>query len=116
MGDRSERDCFPLFNLNRPAKRTRTLSDKTTVSLGTALDIMHASGLKERLAAALDKKPHIVLISDKVERADTSGLQLIYAFKKEVEAQNKEMSWKKPSDALLSACEALGMSEALGVV
>jgi len=91
------------------------LADKTTVSLGTALDIMHASGLKERLAGALDKKSHIVLISDKVTRADTAGLQLIYAFKKEVESQQKELSWQKPSDSLLVACEALGMSEALGV-
>ena len=92
------------------------MSDKTTVSLGSALDIMHASGLKERLAAALEKKSHIVLISDKVERADTAGLQLIYAFKQEVAAQNKEMSWQKPSDNLLAACEVLGMSEALDVL
>ena len=92
------------------------MSDKTTVSLGTALDIMHASGLKERLVAALEKKSHIVLISDKVERADTAGLQLIYAFKQEVAAKNKEMSWQKPSDSLLGACEALGMSEALDLL
>ncbi len=92
------------------------LSDKTTVSLGTALDIVHASGLKERLAAALEKKPHIVLISDKVERADTAGLQLIYAFKKEVEASQKRMSWKKPSDALLQASDSLGLTAALGLI
>ena len=92
------------------------MTDKTTVSLGTALDIMHASGLKERLSVALDKKSHIVLISDKVERADTAGLQLIYSFKKEVESQQKELSWQKPSDALLGACEVLGMSDALGVI
>ena len=92
------------------------LSDKTTISLGAALDIMHAAGLKERLVGALNKKNHIVLISDKVERADTAGLQLIYAFKKEVELQKKELSWQKPSDALLSACQALGMEDALGVL
>jgi len=92
------------------------LSDKTTVSLGSALDIMNASSLKERLTGALDKKSHIVLISDKVERADTAGLQLIYSFKKEIESQQKKLSWQKPSDALLGACEALGMSDALGVL
>lgn len=92
------------------------MSDKTTVSLGTALDIMHAEGLKERLTTALAKKSQIVLISDKVERADTAGLQLIYAFKKAAETQQKVVSWKKPSDALIAACESLGMSEALAIV
>lgn len=92
------------------------MSDKTTVSLGTAVDIMHATGLKDRLMASLDKKPHIVLISDKVERADTAGLQLIYSFKLEVESQKKQLSWQKPSDALLTACNSLGMSDALGII
>jgi anti-anti-sigma regulatory factor len=92
------------------------LSDKTTVSLGTALDIMHASGLKDRLASALQKKSHIVLISDKIDRADTAGLQLIYAFKLEAESQQKEVSWQKPTDVLLAACDSLGMSQALGII
>lgn len=92
------------------------MSNKTTVSLGTALDIMHASGLKERLVASLEKKAHIVLTSDKVERADTAGLQLLYAFKLEVEARKKQLSWQKPSDTLLHASESLGMADALGIV
>lgn len=91
------------------------MSDKTTVSLGTALDIMHASGLKERLIAALEKKPHIVLIAENVERADTAGLQLIYSFKQAVEASKKQMSWKKPSDALLQASDSLDLTTALGL-
>ncbi|MBV1910157.1 MAG: STAS domain-containing protein [Kangiellaceae bacterium] len=91
------------------------MSDKTTVSLGTALDIMHAAGLKERLQSALAKKPHIVLISDKVERADTAGLQLIYAFKQEVEKQNKQLSWQKPTNGLIEASKSLGLYEHLGL-
>lgn len=91
------------------------MNDKTTVSLGTALDIMHASGLKERLTAALEKKPHIVLLAEKVERADTAGLQLIYSFRQAVTASNKQMSWKKPSDALLQASDLLDLTAALGL-
>ncbi len=91
------------------------MSDKTTVSLGSALDIMHANGLKERLNNAMQKKSHIVLISDKVERADTAGLQLIYAFKLAVESKNKSLSWQKPTDALVKASEMLGMREALAL-
>ena len=89
------------------------MSQKTTVSLGAALDIMHASSLKERLQTALQKKSHIVLISDKVERADTAGLQLIYAFKQEIHKQGKQMSWQKPSEVLLKASKTLGLSSYL---
>ncbi len=92
------------------------MKEKTTVSLGSALDIMHASGLKERLEGALKKKDFIVLIGDKVERADTAGLQLLYAFKQEVEKQNKQLSWQKSSDVLLTACANLGMTEPLGIL
>lgn len=92
------------------------MGDKTTVSLGAALDIMHAAGLKERLDAALQKKPNVVLISDKVERADTAGLQLIYAFKRELTAQGKQMSWQKPTDSLITACQTLGMASALEII
>lgn len=91
------------------------MSNKTTVSLGSALDIMHASGLKERLQAALGKKDNIVLIADKVERADTAGLQLIYAFIQEVDNQGKNISWQKPTNELMQACEVLGLCDALQI-
>ena len=91
------------------------MSEKTTVSLGAALDIMHVSSLKERLLSALSKKSHIVLISDKVERADTAGLQLIYAFKQEIDKQSKQMSWQKPTDTLIAASRNLGLDEQLGL-
>ncbi len=89
------------------------MTDKTTVSLGSALNIMNVSGLKTRLAAALSKNLQIVLISDKIEKADTAGLQLIYSFIVKAKEQGNSVSWQKPSDALFQACETLGMSEAL---
>lgn len=91
------------------------MSKNTTVSLGKALDIEHAAIMKERLVAALKKKSRIVLVSDKVEKVDTAGLQLIYAFKLEVETLNKQLSWQKPSKVLKNACHALGMNEALNI-
>ncbi len=91
------------------------MSDKTTVSLGTALDIMHAASLKERLSAALAKKDHILLISDKVQRADTAGLQLVLAFKQHAEKSNKRVSWQKPSEALINASELLGLKTQLAL-
>lgn len=81
--------------------------------MGSAVDIMQASALKTRLAAAADKKLPVVLIADKVEKADTAGLQLVYAFIKHVERQGNPVSWQKPSDPLIQSSEILGMRELL---
>ena len=89
------------------------MAKKTTVSLGHALDIQNASALKSRLENALSKSLPVVLVSDKVEKADTAGLQLIYSFIKEVENQGRDVSWQKPSDSLIQASETLGLSEKL---
>jgi len=89
------------------------LAKKTTVSLGQSLDIVNAASLKARLENALSKALPVVLVSDKVEKADTAGLQLIYAFIKELEKQGRDVSWQKPSDNLIQASEILGLSEKL---
>lgn len=89
------------------------MAKKTTVSLGHALDIVNASSLKNRLESAIAKSLPVVLVSDKVEKADTAGLQLIYSFIKEVESQGRDVSWQKPSDNLIQASEILGLSEKL---
>lgn len=89
------------------------MGKKTTVSLGIAIDIMHAAALKERLAAALAKDLPVVLVSDKVEKADTAGLQLLYAFITKVEKQGHRVTWQKPSDVIIQAVEILGMCEVL---
>ncbi len=89
------------------------MSKKTTVSLGTALDIAHASSLKSRLVTALTKNIPVQLTSDKVERVDTAGLQLIFAFIKKAETQGNSVHWYKPSDALINASEILGLQSEL---
>jgi len=91
------------------------LSNKTTVSLGDALDIANASKLKERLQSSLSKKDVIVLIADKVKKADTAGLQLVYAFMKAGIDLGKSVSWQKPSDKLIQVSEKLGMKDALSL-
>lgn len=88
---------------------------KTSVRLGNALDIMHAAQLKTRLETCLAKNKPVVLISDKVERADTAGLQLIYAFIQAVESAGHSVSWQKPSDPLRQIAETLGMEQHLNL-
>jgi anti-anti-sigma regulatory factor len=85
------------------------------VNLGEALDIVHASKLKDRLASSLSKKDSIVLIADKVKKADTAGLQLVYAFIKKATDSNKSVSWQKPSEELLQASVKLGLKSELNL-
>lgn len=89
------------------------MAKKTTVSLGQSLDIAHVSALKTRFENALLKDLPVVLVSDKVEKTDTAGLQLIYSFIQEVENQGRDVSWQKPSDSLIQASEILGFTEKL---
>lgn len=92
------------------------MSKKTTVSLGNALDIMNVSGLKARLSSAMEKKLTVVLIADKIDKVDTAGIQLIYAFIKKIEQQDNTVVWQKPSDTLLQISETIGMREHLNLI
>lgn len=91
------------------------MTKTTSVSLGSALDIVQVSSLKSRLSKALAKNLSIQLVADKVEKADTAGLQLIYAFIQKAQQKDHSVCWKKPSDALLQASEILGMRNALNL-
>ncbi len=92
------------------------MANKTTLSLGSALDIVHVADLKPRLTSALEKKPHVVLIADKIERTDTAGVQLVYSFMQYAKEKDVAVTWQKPSENLLETATKLGMSEALGFV
>lgn len=87
------------------------MANQTTLNLGSALDIVHVGALKPRLLAALKKKPHVVLIADKVERSDTAGVQLIYSFIQYALEKDVAVTWQKPSDYLMDIVAKLGMSE-----
>ena len=89
------------------------MNKKTRVSLGNALDIAHVEELKIRLEAALTKEPKVVMVADKVQRADTAGLQLVCAFLLKADTQGIKVSWQKPSAAILRTGRLLGTLSAL---
>jgi len=91
------------------------VANKTTISLGNALDIVNVGNLKPRLQTAMEKKPHVVLIADKVERSDTAGIQLIYSFMQYAKEKDVAVSWQKPSDSLIETIAKLGMTDALQI-
>jgi len=91
------------------------MANKTQFSCGAALDIMHLENLKPRIEKAVEKKLPIVFIADKVERMDTSGLQLLLSAVKTIEQQGMTVSWQNPSDALVKACQLFGASSLLKI-
>ena len=91
------------------------MASKTSFSCGSAVDIVNVNSLQQRLLKALDKSSTIELKADKVEKADSAGLQLFVAANKELNAAGGQMIWKKPSESLLTAAKQLGLTEALGL-
>ena len=55
----------------------------------------------------------MILDVAKVERIDTSSLQLLYAFIQEAKINNVEVAWRSPSEAMTNSANLLGMEEAL---
>ena len=89
------------------------MAKKTTITLGEALDIAHASKLKERLAGCLAKNLPVSVSAEKVEKADTAGLQIMCCFIKEVEQMGNSVTWQKPNDSIYTIAQLLGLTSAL---
>jgi anti-anti-sigma factor len=91
------------------------MTTKTTFSCGEALDIVHAIALHNRLQKSLSKSSTIELKADKVEKADTAGLQLMLSLSQEVQKTSGELIWKNPSPALIKAAHLLGLDKPLNL-
>ena len=91
------------------------MANKTTFSCGEALDIINAIALHKRLTTSLQKASVIELKADTVMKADTAGLQLMAALSTEVNKTGGQLIWKKPSEALISAAQQLGLEQAIGL-
>lgn len=86
------------------------MAKKTTITLGDALDIAHASKLKERLRSCLAKNLPVQITADKVEKVDSAGLQLMCSFIKQVETMGNTVTWHKTSDPIYTIAALLGLT------
>ncbi len=91
------------------------MASKSSFSCGKSLDITQADKLHKRLMSTLEKGLDIELSGDQVERADTAGLQLLLAFYQTATHQGTSITWKNPSEALLSSAKRLGLASELGL-
>lgn len=91
------------------------MKGKTSFSCGESVDIIKASDLKARLIKALEKSSVIELKANKVQKADTAGLQLFVALRRLADQKGGRLIWKSPSEALLLAAKQLGLTNQLGL-
>ena len=92
------------------------MSKKTTITLPEQLDISQGVSIRDKMDKTLDKDANSIEIkADKVERADSAGIQLLLSFQAAAMAKNKEVTLLKPSDELLAAVKLLGATELLGI-
>lgn len=91
------------------------MADKTTFSLGNNLDIFHVEKLKQRLDAVLSDGVSLVIKADKVERADTAGLQLFLAVKNKIESKGGHIVWHNPSTTLVEIATLIGVADILNL-
>ena len=78
-----------------------------------SLDIAGAGRLREQLLQALTDNQPVVLDAANVERVDTAALQVLTAFFKDATAQNLDVQWKEPAQALKNAAQLLGLRDSL---
>ena len=58
---------------------------------------------------------HIIIHASSVQRADTAGIQLLYAMVVAAKERQITLSWDNPSEKLRSAAQILGMTGQLGI-
>lgn len=87
---------------------------ETTINLPENLTIHHIEAQLGdlRLASQADADTFTIDASN-VETIDTSGLQLLLALVKKLQASNKTIQWASPSELLTTSASKLGLTEKL---
>lgn len=86
-----------------------------TVDLPANLTIAEADGVYEVLDSALSQHHDVILNAEIVQRIDTTGIQLLYAFIRELQRSHTDVKWLAPSSSLLTAAQHLGMIDLLAL-
>ncbi|RYZ80763.1 MAG: STAS domain-containing protein [Moraxellaceae bacterium] len=81
------------------------------------LTVGYVQAIHEQLETLVDdkKNDHIILHAAGVTRADTAGIQLLYALVLAARERRIALTWDNPSEKLRTAAQILGMSDHLGI-
>lgn len=88
----------------------------TIVDLPENLTIAHAELLHEQLDAYTSESAGVILNAAAVVRADTAGLQLIYAFMQALRQHGAPCSWTAVPPVLVDAAAGLGLRDQLNLL
>jgi len=91
------------------------VSSPTTFDLPDNLTIANAEALHEELESLANGSVDVVLNASAVSRADTAGLQILYAFQQALKSHNAKLSWSAPSSVLIETAEQLGLKQHLAL-
>ncbi len=93
------------------------MSNCVDLELPEQLTVANVQNLHEKLEAIVDDKKNdaILVNASSVTRADTAGLQLLYAMVVAAKERQITLQWKTPSDVLLNAAGTLGLTQHLGI-
>ena len=84
-----------------------------TLTLPAECTVSDAIALKESLLPFVDEPQPVTLDITRLQRIDTSGLQLITAFVRERTSQNRPVAWQGAAPALTTAARLLGLTSLL---
>lgn len=87
------------------------------IDLPEHLTIANIHPIHEKFEAVVDDKGHdqIIIRAAQVNRADTAGIQLLYAFVVAAKDRQIKLNWDQPSNKLKDAINLLGMTDAIGL-
>jgi anti-anti-sigma regulatory factor len=89
----------------------------TEFELPENLTIVNIHSIHEMFEAAIDDNVHdqILINAEKVQRADSAGIQLLQALLIAAKERQIHVLWRNPSLKLISVAEVLGMKASLGL-
>ena len=93
----------------------RAAPSQPTIVLASNCNVKDAGELKQSLCHYLDDGAPVALDVGKVERVDTSTIQLLCAFVRDRTARDRKVEWLGDSHVIRDAARLLGVEEILSL-
>lgn len=88
----------------------------SNITLSSNMEIDEVEKLHEKLKKSAARGVDVNLDAEKVETVDTTILQLLLSFVREVRGNGHNVNWQSPSQALLKTAGLAGLTTELGLV
>ncbi|AFU97315.1 STAS domain-containing protein [Simiduia agarivorans] len=81
-----------------------------TIALGANLDVSQVQEKYKLFEDALARASSFTVDLSSINRIDTAGIQLLLAFKKEVQFRSGNVTWTAPAQPFLDVASQLGLA------